>query len=330
MHFWRRFVAILLVLSCMVLPAYAEFDDMEDMDYWYEQLIALSEDIGMRYVGSEGELLAMDYLRSEFENLGFSAENGTLNEYAVSNSEAMDLEAIVPAANSEAPHILIVGAHYDSSYPWIGGDIPGTRDNASGAAAMLAMAREFAAMPAYDHTELRFVAFTSEETGHQGSQAYVESLTQDELDRIVGMFNLDLIMVDIWLMDHVFSCDTMGMRTPDGYVEGTDEAPAVNKVARAVIAAIDELEYFDPSENGETYCVPRNLGMSDHDSFHFVGVDSANIAFRGNVEEGGNWHPFMHTVEDGLGDVDYIRTYQALNIVYTALEHLAEDPSYGD
>ena len=70
--------------------------------------------------------------------------------------------------------------------------------------------------------------------------------------------------------------------------------------------------------------------MSDHEPFHFAGVDAANIAFRGNVEEGGNWHPYMHTVKDTLGDLDYERTYQLLNIVYTALEQLAEDSSYGD
>ena len=61
-----------------------------------------------------------------------------------------------------------------------------------------------------------------------------------------------------------------------------------------------------------------------------AGVDSANIAFRGNEEEGGSWHPYMHEADDGIGDFDWERTYQALHTVYTALVSLAADPAYGD
>ena len=155
-------------------------------------------------------------------------------------------------------------------------------------------------------------------------------LEEEERQRIIAVFNLDLITVDVWLMDHVFSVDTMGMRTADGYVDGSKENPAMNKVARAVAAAIEELEYFDPEYNGYDYCVPRHLGMSDHDSFHYAGIDSANVAFRGNVEEGGSWHPYMHGGGDTHGDLDTERTHQALNIVYTAVSNLAADPAYGD
>lgn len=331
----KKFILLLFILLSAVFPAAAEFDDMEDMDYWYDQLWILSEEIGCRPVGSEGEVAAMNHIHSVFEELGFSAEDGTLNEYAVETALGTDLEAIIPASQNEAPSIIIVGAHYDCAPPKdIGGgeirDVNGTRDNASGVAAMLAFAREFAVLSPFPDTELRFVAFTAEETGHQGSFAYVDTLTQEELDRTIGMFNIDLITVDVWLDNHVFSCDTMGMRTENGYIDGTDESPAVNKVARAIQAAIEELGYFDPAENGETHCVPRNYGMSDHDAFHFTGVDSANLAFRGNVEEGGNWHPYMHLPDDNLGDLDLSRTYEALHIIYTAIHQLAQDASYGD
>lgn len=328
-----KILLTLFALLGLCFPACAEFDEMEDLDYWYDQLYIISEEIGCRPVGSDNETITMNHLISEFEALGFSAENGTLNLYDVSNSTAKDVEAVLPAAG-EASDILIVCAHYDSVPPatvnGVISDVPGTRDNASGTAAMLAMAREFAELPVDPDTEMRFIAFTSEETGHQGSQAYVEQLTEQEKERIIGVFNLDLITVDIWLLEHVFSVDTLGMRTENGYVNGTDEAPAHNKVVRAILAAMDELEYFDPAENGETHCVPRDLGMSDHDSFHFAGIDSANIAFRGNEDASGFWHPYMHHMEDSIGDLDYERTYQALNIVYTALANLAADPAYGD
>ena len=64
MKIWQKILAAMLALLCTALPACAEFDDMEDLDYWYEQLYMLSEEIGMRYVGYEGELAAMDYVRA--------------------------------------------------------------------------------------------------------------------------------------------------------------------------------------------------------------------------------------------------------------------------
>lgn len=81
----------------------------------------------------------------------------------------------------------------------------------------------------------------------------------------------------------------MGMRTDAGYVEGTEERPARNKAVRAIEAAMDEVGGFDPEEADVTYCVPRHLGASDHESFHLSGIDSVNVCFRGNVEEGGHW-----------------------------------------
>lgn len=175
-------------------------DDTEDLDYWYEQLSILSEDVGCRPSGSDGEAVAVEYLRNVFAGLGFSAGDGTLNEYAVPEVQGVNLEAVIPAEN-ENPAIIIIGAHYDSAPPVTGPDgnaygVPGTRDNASGVAAMLTFAREFSFLPPFANTELRFVAFAAEEIGHLGSVAYVDGLSQDERERAVAMFNIDLITLD--------------------------------------------------------------------------------------------------------------------------------------
>lgn len=333
MKLLRKLPLVLLAFLCLRPGAHAEPADGVDMDYWYRQLCVLSQEIGCRPVGSDGEMEAMAYLRSEFAALGFSEEDDTLNHYEVLISPEGNLEAILPAGGCEEPAILIVCAHYDSAGPSeVNGvlyDVPGTRDNASGVAGMLTLARAFAAQPAFRDTEMRFLAFTAEETGHQGSLTYVEGLSPQELQRIVGVFNLDLLTVDVWLGEHVFSVDTLGMRTEDGYVSGSADAPAENRVVRAIRLAMAEQNAFDASRNGETHCVARHLGMSDHESFHAFGVDAANIAFRGNEQEGGSWHPYMHTPEDDLGNLDLVRTHQALDIVYTALSHLAADPAYG-
>ena len=83
-----------------------------------------------------------------------------------------NLEVSRPGA-SRAGEILLLGAHYDSVR-----DCPGANDNGSGVAALLEIARRFAALtPALT---VRFVAFVNEEppffmTRRQGSAVYAKA-----------------------------------------------------------------------------------------------------------------------------------------------------------
>ena len=56
---------------------------------------------------------------------------------------------------------------------------------------VLELARVFKTLPT--DTELRFVTFGAEEVGLLGSEHYVSELSEDEKNRIVGMFNLDMV-----------------------------------------------------------------------------------------------------------------------------------------
>lgn len=86
--------------------------------------------------------------------------------------------------------LVIVGAHYDSI-----GDSPGADDNASGVAAMLALARRFA--NAKPKRTIRFVAFVNEEppffrTDLMGSVQYARRCRQRN-ERIVAVLNLEML-----------------------------------------------------------------------------------------------------------------------------------------
>ena len=86
--------------------------------------------------------------------------------------------------------IVVIGAHYDSVY-----GSPGADDNASGVAALLALARRYrAAKPA---RTLRFVAFVNEEPPHfqtraMGSWQYARRC-RDRNENIVAMLSLETI-----------------------------------------------------------------------------------------------------------------------------------------
>ncbi len=319
-------LACLVLLLCQGTMAAAEITQ-EEQDYFYNEIEALTYDIGNRYMTMEGQAKATEYLVQAYESLGCSFANGTLVLGAVKGLDSNDdtfyasnVIGIRQAQNSD-PNIIILCAHYDSKGP-------GARDNASGVAGVLLYLQRFYQMEPYENTELRFIAFTAEETGHQGSAAYVQGLSEEERGRIIAVFNLDIIVVDDWAEDYCLACDTLGGRTGGGYADGQGDAVVSNSVSMAFLQAIADLEAFDPQEEGELYAV-RHKGSSDHDAFHLAEIDAANISFRGNVNTAGLWTDLIHTPSDVIGDFDWDRTWQTLDIVYTAVDGLARDAEYG-
>ncbi len=327
----KKWIALLLCLL-LPLPCFALEISEDEFYEWYDEMAYLVDEIGNRWIEKPGSQQACDYLRAEFAANGFSVEDGTLIELPSYVPEldltCTNLVAIKPAVNPDAP-IITVCAHYDSQSP-------GARDNASGVAAMMFMMRKMAALPAFENTELRFVAFTAEEyfctarnEAHIGSLDYCASLTEEERARCIAAFNIDILVVDMW-EDLAFSMDTMGLRTADGYSTAAEENPAYNRPALALLQAMEEVGAYPEEDRDWYWCGPRHLGMSDHESFHLIGVDSVNVCFRGPDELGGNWPEFMHTPSDILGDFDLQRSWDALTTVYTAVDSLARDHTYGD
>jgi Zn-dependent M28 family amino/carboxypeptidase len=86
-----------------------------------------------------------------------------------------------------------LGAHYDhlGIIPTVAGDsiANGANDNASGTAAVVALARHFPTPPD-NARSLVFVAFTAEEVGGFGSRYFAEQLNPAQ---VTAMINLEMI-----------------------------------------------------------------------------------------------------------------------------------------
>ena len=93
-----------------------------------------------------------------------------------------NLVAEIPGTEPGAPKI-VVGAHYDSQL-----ESPGAADNATGLAALLAMARAWAG--AHPRRTIALVAFGVEETGSWGAAAYA---ARHAGEGIAAMVNLDAL-----------------------------------------------------------------------------------------------------------------------------------------
>jgi hypothetical protein len=108
--------------------------------------------------------------------------------------------AMVPGRDATlAGEIVVIGAHFDHLGRSTSGALDpeardairnGADDNASGTAAVLELARRFAARPA--RRSIVFVHFTGEELGLLGSQWFVEH-SPVPVDSIVAMLNFDMV-----------------------------------------------------------------------------------------------------------------------------------------
>ena len=81
---------------------------------------------------------------------------------------------------------VVLGGHYDT-VP----NVSGANDNTSGTAVVLAIAQALAqeSLP----FAVRFIGFGSEELGLRGSQHYVASLSEEEKEATIAMFNFDAL-----------------------------------------------------------------------------------------------------------------------------------------
>lgn len=110
----------------------------------------------------------------------------TLQPYTDSQGRSGSNVVAVKEASSPDADILILSAHHDS--------VPtayGANDNASGTAALLYAAE--ALKDVDTDTELRFISFTDEENGKNGSRAYTAALTEEEKGRMIGAIQFDML-----------------------------------------------------------------------------------------------------------------------------------------
>lgn len=168
---------------------------------------------------------------------------------------AANVVGVLPGADARLAHeAIIIGAHYDhlgrggegSLAPDQAGAVhPGADDNASGTAAVMALARAFASAPRAPRT-LVFVAFAGEEMGLLGSTHFVRTPPLGWA-RPVLMVNLDMVG---------------RLREDKLYVGGVDSGNTL----RALVAGAARGLPLTLEVRGDPF------GPSDHTAFYAAGV----------------------------------------------------------
>jgi hypothetical protein len=154
----------------------------------------LAGEIGERNMWHYPQLnTAADFIEDSFSRAGLRTRR---DSYEIRGQACHNIEAEIPG---NQPEIIVIGAHYDSVF-----GSPGANDNGSGAAAVLALAKRFAARETEQgapqrkpNKTLRFVAFVNEEppyflSGEMGSQVYARRC-KERGDKISAMISLETI-----------------------------------------------------------------------------------------------------------------------------------------
>lgn len=188
-------LAVLAVLYCTRMPGRSYAGPLEPLteqeqalrDEMREHVGVLAGRIGERnMVRLRALRAAADYLRATFSGMGYDVREQV---FRVEGEEVRNLEAEVKGS-ARPEEIVLLGAHYDSV---IGA--PGANDNASGVAALVALAR-WAREREFART-VRFVAFVNEEppffqSSEMGSRVYARE-AKKRGERIVAMLSLETI-----------------------------------------------------------------------------------------------------------------------------------------
>jgi Zn-dependent M28 family amino/carboxypeptidase len=248
-----------------------------------------------RRTGTTGNLLARQFIRDTFQQIGLAPatpdfvqpftfvpasptgrlSGGTIRTAPVEGTNVLAIQA----GRQREARALVVSAHYDHLGIRNGATYPGADDNASGVAALLAVARYLHANPPA-HTVI-LAAFDAEEQGLQGAKAFARA-PPVPLGTIALDVNFDMVSRND--RHEIYAAGTF---------QNPSLRPVVDEVQRRTGVAI-RFGHDRPDgkgDKGDDWTL-----QSDHGVFHQAGVPFIYFG----VED----HPDYHKPTDTADKID--------------------------
>jgi hypothetical protein len=264
-----------------------------------------------RALGHIKELASRDnddrsgYMSENFRGLGYEVKEQSIGGYHPGANVIAEYKGD-PSSDS----YVLVTAHADK----VSNFCPGANDNASGSSLIIELAR--ATKEYGPKVNVRFVSFGAEETGLNGSKAYVRSLPDSEHAKALGAINLDSVGAG----DDLCILTSYASRGFDGYTEYVGTGHTTGWVNDLIHGTSERLG-IPIERNG------WSNGSSDHDPLIKNGIPATTLLRRqdGRIP---NYHNSSDKPEGidadklaEVGDLSYhslIDMYRSRN-VYTNL-----------
>jgi len=259
----------------------------------WNTLGALSADsMEGRGMGSRGSAAARALIVQRLAAAGLvPLTPGFVQSFAVQGRDTTVKEGVNVLAmvrGTDTARVLVVSAHYDHLGVRDGQVFNGTDDNASGTAAVLAMAEFYAKHP--PRHSMIFAFWDGEESGLRGARAFVAA-PPVPLARVAANVNLDMVA---------------RLDKNELYAAGASPYPFFRPLleATAAVSPVKLLLGHDTDAQGPHL---NWTNQSDHWAFHVAGVPF--VCF--GVED----HPDYHRVTDDFAKVDAARYVGAVRTI---------------
>jgi Zn-dependent M28 family amino/carboxypeptidase len=272
----------------------------------------LAGQIGERNLFRYKQLVAAaTYIHTTLTSAGYDVRRHT---YDVAGQASENLEAEV-LGTDKPDDIVLIGAHYDS----VQGS-PGANDNASGVAAMLALARAFAGTKPV--CTLRFLAFTNEEppffqSRYMGSRLYAQrSRAQHEnISLMLSLETIGFYSDNPGSQHYPFPFNFFYPSTANfiAFVGNMEQAPWVTRL----LTAFRRHAQF-PSEGGALWEWIPGVAWSDHWSFWKEGYPAVMV-----TDTAHNRYAHYHTATDTPENVDFARMARVVSGLQRVIGELA-------
>lgn len=250
---------------------------------------------------------ARAYIAHALQSLGYRP---ALQSFSLHGQTGVNLEIVKPGTDPNAGDLLI-GAHFDSVK-----GTPGADDNASGVAAVMAVARLLA--PIQLRKTVRFVFFDKEEAGLVGSRAYVRSDA-----RIKG---LEAVIIAEMLGHRCTApnCQTvpdalpLPVPTTGDFIAAIGDSPALLIAFRQAMRAEAPVFALFIPDKGQRL---PNTRRSDHAPFWDRGVPAVMLTDTAELR-----NPHYHTAGDGLATIDPAFLAANAQLLFDVVVRLADQP----
>ncbi|MDJ0715206.1 MAG: M20/M25/M40 family metallo-hydrolase [Prochloraceae cyanobacterium] len=268
-----------------------------------------------RHIDSDDNAKATDALARDLEAIGDGDFSVYLHPFDRPNPgnrpKLYNVVAEFPGAGNEKDGIVIVSAHFDSTAnfePNFNPEVdpaPGTDDDGSGVAGVLAIAKTLKELSLFKKHKktICFVLFNAEEQGLVGSQEYARDEAQANAP-IIAVYQLDMIG---------YRKEKHDIPLPFEVHVGHKNSPAVEKRSLKLAQQIEKLvpQVSPKLKSPQIYTTPdAGDPRSDHSSFQQVGYTACLVSedlFMGppkKVMPGVN-NPNYHTARDLQVDFEY-------------------------
>jgi Zn-dependent M28 family amino/carboxypeptidase len=276
----------------------------------------LAGQIGERNLFRYKQLVAAaTYVRTTLTSAGYDVR---LQTYDVAGQASENIEAEL-LGTDKPDDIVLIGAHYDS----VQGS-PGANDNASGVAAMLALAR--ALVRTKSACTLRFVAFTNEEppffqSRHMGSRLYAQRsrARNENISLMLSLETIGYYSDEPGSQHYPFPFNFFYPSTANfiAFVGNMEHAPWVKRL----LTSFRRQTQF-PSEGSALWEWIPGVAWSDHWSFWKEGYPAVMV-----TDTAHNRYSHYHTATDTPDNVDFSRMARVVSGLQRVIVEVANSRS---